>query len=250
VWVYIHQVNLEYEIVVDDLYISSYKTEAPTQAPTAGETEAPTENDSESPTSFPTTRPTVATATSCPINESTPSEIPSGPVILAHSDTLCILTKAALGINGTLTGIAPVALSYDGGDWETAAGDFATALLYGKEFGDYMAGSQITLPELPTNERYYLTSYSHHVSETDKLARLLETATFGTTAQDLADWSKGALTTTTAKKWIQEQMHLPVTSHREFFRRRTNARVSEATLVHQNAPSLLTAVLPLKTSSC
>jgi len=228
VWVYIHQVNLEYEIVVDDLQISSYETESPTQAPTPGETEPVTEGGSESPTSSPTTRPTVGTLTSCPVDELTPSEIPSGPVMLARSSSLCVLTKALPEFDGSLTDIAPVALSYDGGDWENAAGDFATILLYGKEFGNYAEGSHITLPDLNDNEKYYLTSYSHDVSETNKWARLLETATFGTTAQNLDDWTEHALTTTTAKEWIQEQMSLPVTSHREFFRQRTNARVTHS----------------------
>jgi len=225
VWVYIHEVNKEYEIVLDDLQISSYETDEPTHSPTPGETEPSTEADSESPTSSPTTRPTVATVTSCPIDESTPSEISSGPVMLARSSSLCVLTKAIVELDGNLTGIAPVALSYDGGDWENAAGDFSTALLRGQEFGDYSVGSHITLPDLPTNQTYYLTSYSRHVSETDKLARLLETATFGTTAKDLANWTKGDLTTATAKEWIQDQMSLPVTSHREFFRQRTNTRL-------------------------
>jgi hypothetical protein len=225
-WVYIHEVNYEYSLVLDDLQIESLQTEAPTIAPTHGSTAAATEGASESPTGSPTTRPTVAAVTSCPADDSSPTEIPSGPVMLARSSSLCVLTKAIPDAEGNLTSIAPVALSYDGGDWENAAGDFATALLRGQEFKGYASGSHITLPALGTDEKYYLTSYSHAASETDKLARLLESATFGTTAGDLQSWNKGPVTTATAKAWIQEQIDLPVTSHRAFFRQRSNGRLT------------------------
>ena len=149
----------------------------------------------------------------------------------------------AVSVEGNLTNISPVALSYDDGDWENAAGDFATALLHGQEFGDYAAGSHITLPDLGMNEGYFLTSFSHSVSETDKVARFLETSTFGTTAGDLAAWDNVALTTATIKQWIQDQMNLPVTSHREFFRQRTNTRVSDLILL-QHALSFCAGLFP------
>jgi hypothetical protein len=50
--------------------------------------------------------------------------------MLARSSSLCVLTKAVSDSNGTLSSIAPVALSYDGGAWEKAAGEFAMKLLY------------------------------------------------------------------------------------------------------------------------
>ena len=107
--------------------------------------------------------PTVSTITSCPSADSVPTEIPSGPVKLARSEFLCVLTKAVPDSNGALSLIAPVALSYDNGAWEKAAGEFAMKLLYGQEFGDYSDGSQITLPDLNNTGKYYLTSYSHTV---------------------------------------------------------------------------------------
>jgi hypothetical protein len=166
--------------------------------------------------------PTVSTITACPSADSVPTEIPSGSVKLARSEYLCVLTKA-VPINGTLSFIAPVALSYDNGAWEKAAGEFAMKLLYGQELGDYSDGSQLTLPDLNNTGNYYLTSYSHTVSETDKVARLLETATFGTTTTDLASFDN--LTADTAKEWIITQMKLNLTSHRRYFRNRANPRV-------------------------
>ena len=63
------------------------------------------------------------------------------------------------------------------------------------------------------------------VSDTDKTARLLETATFGTTLADINSFG-GAFTMETAKTWIQNQINAPMTSHREFFRQRANPRLT------------------------
>jgi hypothetical protein len=171
--------------------------------------------------------PTVSSLTSCPNEESIPTEIPSGPVMLARSSSLCILIKAGVAdATGKLSNIAPVALSYDGRAWEKAAGEFAMKLLYGQDFGDFSdSGSQITLPGLNDSGKYYLTSYNHTISEADKVARLLETGTFGTTAQDLASFR--ALTAETAKQWVVDQMKMNLTSHRKYFRMRANPRVSK-----------------------
>ena len=53
-----------------------------------------------------------------------------------------------------------MAVSYDGGAWEKAAGEFAMKLLYSQEIGNYSAGSHFTLPILNDTSKYYLTSYS------------------------------------------------------------------------------------------
>ena len=118
------------------------------------------------------------------------------------------------------------------GAWEKAAGEFAMKLLYSQEIGNYSAGSHFTLPILNDTSKYYLTSYSHAVGEADKAARLLETATFGTTAQDIA--SIGTLTATSAKQWIINQMNMNLTSHREYFRRRANPRLTNPVGIARN----------------
>ena len=114
----------------------------------------------------------VSSITSCPADLSTPASISSGTHKFGRSDTLCILTKAIPdAADGSLSSVAPVALSYDSGDWDKAAGVFAMSLLYGLEFGNYPDGSQITLPALTGDEQYYLTSYARdNVSDTDKIA--------------------------------------------------------------------------------
>ena len=225
VHIYVHQINSKWEIIMDDVQISAPGTESPTEPPTL----APTEVElvlTDIPTAKPTSMPTMATSIECPADVSSPYEIAAGPAMLVRSSSLCILTKAVVDVNGIMSSIAPVARSYDGHPWEKSAGDFATTLLYGQEFGEYTAGSQITLPPLDGDEKYYLTSYSYSLSDENAVARLLETATFGTTSDDLRAWDRGAVTNETAAQWIAEQMNKPITSHREFFRRRVNPRVS------------------------
>lgn len=188
--------------------------------------------------------PTISLLTFCPNEESIPTEIPSGPVMLARSNSLCILTKAVVADSaGKLSNIAPVALSYDGRAWEKAAGEFAMKLLYGQDFSDYAnSGSQITLPGLNGSGKYYLTSYNRTISEADKVARLLETGTFGTMAKDLASFP--TLTEATAKQWIVDQMNTNITSHREYFRKRANPRVRKhgSYFVHGVRLRLLTLI--------
>ena len=224
VHVYIHQINAQWEIIMDDVNIMETGTLAPTSEPTASPTVVDVSMSStNSPTDQPTSMPTVSSVTNCPPVGSPSKEVSAGPLMLAKSSTLCILTKA-LVMNGEPSQIAPVARSYDERAWEKSAGDFATNLLYGQHIGDYADGSQLTLPELGANEKYYLTSYSHTLSDIDTVARLLESATFGTTTSNLEAWNRGAATKDTASQWIEEQMNKPMTSHREFFRRRTNPR--------------------------
>ena len=230
IYVYLHEVPQEQELVVDDFQISSFQSVAPTTSPTPGATEEQAV-ETQAPSTSPTQMPTVSILTSCPLEDSIATEIPSGPVKLARSSTLCVLTKAIPDVDGvTLSGVSPVALSYDGGDWEKAAGDFATRLLYGQEFGDYTDGTQITLPDLTDGGKYYLTSYSPAEPTGDeKVARFLESATFGPTMADIKSFN-GTLTHEAARQWIVGQMDLPATSHREFFRKRVNSRVRRAKL--------------------
>lgn len=224
VHVYIHQINRNWDIVIDDVRIFTGQEEAPTYSPTQfpsidiGLTTEP-------PTLPPTSRPTVATVTNCPDDELSPIEISAGPIMLSTSSSLCILTKAMIDSNGLMSNIAPVARSYDGMKWEKAAGQFASMLLYKQEFGYFDNGSQITLPQLDGGAKYFLTSYSYSLNDENSVARLLESATFGTTQRDIASWNKGPVTNETVAQWIQEQIEKPLTSHREYFRRRVNPRV-------------------------
>eukprot|EP00804_Cyclotella_cryptica_P014145 CCRYP_005584-RA/>CCRYP_005584-RA protein AED:0.03 eAED:0.03 QI:259/1/1/1/0.94/0.9/20/117/3951 len=221
--VYIHQVNQGWDIIMDDIHISTVNTPAPSFMSTPSPTEE-TADSTSTPTSKPTFMPTVATVTICPDVGSDSLTVSPGPVMLSKSDALCILTKAVKDVDGSLSNIAPVARSYDGRAWEPSSGEFATQLLQGIQFGDFSAGTQIDLPELAAGEQYYLTSYSYNSSQRDAIARFLETTTFGTTTRDLAAWDKGPVTKDTVAEWIHEQISMPMTSHREYFRQRVNPR--------------------------
>lgn len=168
--------------------------------------------------------PTSSDVMSCPNEESNSTEISSGSVMLARSNTLCVLTKATPKADGSLADIVPVALSYEDRPWEKAAGEYVALSLYGQEFGSYAEGSQMNLPALKLGEKYYLTSYSNEISsDDDKVARFLETATFGTTREGIA--SMGVLSDDSFKQWIENQIAMKPTYHREYLRRRSNFRV-------------------------
>lgn len=235
VYVYIHQVNPGWDIIMDSMHISSVDTPAPSFMSTPSPTDD-TAGGTSMPTSKPTYMPTVATVTKCPDVGSDSLTISAGPVMLGRSEALCILTKAIQGFDGSLSQIAPVARSYDGRPWEPSAGEFARHLLQGVGFGNYDIGTQIILPVLAADEQYYLTSYSYDISKKDSVARLLETATFGTTNKDLAAWGERTVTTESVTEWIREQIKKPMTSHREFFRQRVNPRVR--VLIHVFVMSL------------
>lgn len=229
--VFIHQVNKNWNIEVDSVQITELTTLAPTLTPTGSPTEF-VEEETASPTEAPTAMPTLSTVTTCP-PKGEYVELPAGPIMLERSSNLCIITKADVDSSGTRTEIAPVARSSNGGDWEKHAGEFAETLLYGKNFGDYSQGCQITLPELAPGQKYFIASYVDssagrrltEVHEEQKAAaRLMEQGTFGTTLADLDGWNKGPVTKLSAADWVKEQMLLPVTSHREYFRERTNPR--------------------------
>ena len=88
--------------------------------------------------------------------------------MLERSSALCVLTKANVDELGELTLIAPMALSYDSGDWEIAAGDYATKLLQGETFGTYNIGShrskQLQLTAYNTRKGEWLFSRCTHDS--------------------------------------------------------------------------------------
>ncbi|KAL7482807.1 hypothetical protein ACHAW6_008462, partial [Cyclotella cf. meneghiniana] len=223
VHVYIHQINDGWDIVMDEMHITTVGTLTPSFISTPAPTDD-TSNVTSTPTSKTTLMPTVATVTKCPKVGFGSLTISPGPIMLGKSNSLCILTKAIEEFDGSLAKVAPVARSYDGRAWERSPGEFATHLFQGVVFGYYTKGTQINLPELAAGERYYLTSYSYAMSHNDTLARLLETATFGTTVADLAAWARGNLTKDTVSEWIHEQINMPITSHREYFRLRVNPR--------------------------
>jgi len=80
---------------------------------------------------------------------------------------------------------------------------------------------QINLPE----NNYKLISYTYELPNEDKVARLLESVTFGPKWSEVSAWTgAGEVDDTSVESYIRNQMDAPMTSHREYFRKRLNPR--------------------------
>ena len=86
----------------------------------------------------------------------------------------------------------------------------------------------IEVPDLEEGQEYHLTSYTHAVSRSDRIAKFLETSTFGPTMGQITAWPISSNLEATFASWIVEQMDEEVTgvsSLRAYFRRRLNPSV-------------------------
>lgn len=146
--------------------------------------------------------------------------------------SLCTLTKLTISSEGHFVN-TPIARSYNGKEWEQAAGEFAHSFFDGPILC-YSKGCQVHLPKLEAGY-YLLTSSTHSLSDRNTYARFLETATFGITEKELDDLESrtssrsGSSVESNIISWVHEQMDTaktPMTSHREFWRRGLNGRVS------------------------
>jgi hypothetical protein len=174
----------------------------------------------------------------------TPGEekvLPSGLVYLARSgkNQLVRITKRVVTPTErtTLAG-----RSYGTRSWESASSSRATELLFscgtasdGMVFAtaaaDYTAGDVVCSTTIPaiTDGRFHIEVYDNSkdtVVAGDLASRFLQTATFGSSKDDISTFQ----TTFGGKPeaWIAAQMKLPASSHRAFFRKRANRRMPTA----------------------
>ena len=237
---------LNQAIVIYEIKLSEKGfTKSPTVFPTKTYTNEPTD----SPT-ITTESPTTSVVQSCPPVGSSSIQVGGNDVILqtAEANTLCTLTKflpskaiseiyslsrkkyKLFSANKEISFI-PIARSYNLNNWEVSAGDTASSSFDTKEFLCYSQGCQINLPILKEGATYYLTSYTYSLSQRDEYARFFETASYGMTKAELDSFDtvtgeKESITVIT--DFIESQMNeeiTPVTSHREFWRKRSNPRV-------------------------
>jgi len=218
-------------LLVDNIQVTQRTTSPPTHAPTF----APTKGKETGPTYAPTIRtdsPTTTNVISCPVVGDAPLSIGSGHVMLSIADiaTLCTLTKSVTSETSGETILIPIARSYDNKLWEQAAGDLAVSIIDNKEILCYSVGCQLDLPPLRTGESYLLSSSSHSLTESDEYARFLESATFGITQIDIDSLLASPKSVPdNIIDWVSSQMNVtetPLSSHREYWRKRTNSRVS------------------------
>ncbi len=214
-------------LLVDNIQMSQRTTSPPTQAPTF----SPTKAKNSGPTSQPTTKtdaPTTTNIVSCPPVGTSPFGVEPGSVMLNQSDALCTLTKNIVSDSGSAS--VPIAISYENNPWEKSAGEFAASLFAYEDILCYSNGCQIHLPSLGVGESYALTSLDYSLTDEEEYARFLETATFGTTQEQLDAFERSSATVYDyIVNWISDQMNstiTPSTSHREVFRRGATGRVS------------------------
>lgn len=163
---------------------------------------------------------------------------------------LCTLTRVDDEFNPFYI---PIARAFDAdGDWAKSAAryvDFTSVLCGQSELdgppdvrgvnqysqGDYLCQITITRPLAQTHVGYYLTTFVDAnlpgvVANRRAAARFLERATWGPTWEEItaleaqidADGNKALA------NWVSDQVQLPPTSHRAFFRRRLNPRSVES----------------------
>uniref|UniRef100_A0A7S4RIT9 Uncharacterized protein n=2 Tax=Ditylum brightwellii TaxID=49249 RepID=A0A7S4RIT9_9STRA len=160
----------------------------------------------------------VTTAISCP-DVGTTSDITASGITLFENSNNNVLCKLILvDASGTLL---PIARSYENNNWEMSGGDFARTLLDSGSFPCQGSQCQINLPE----NNYKLISYTYELPNEDKVARLLESVTFGPKWSEVSAWTgAGEVDDTSVESYIRNQMDAPMTSHREYFRKRLNPR--------------------------
>ena len=148
----------------------------------------------------------------------------SGEVDLSNSNanTLCTLTEITMD-----SFLKPVARSYNGTDWENSAGDFVYMSI------NCLSGlCRVSLPPLSFGSRYQLTTFVRpSYTQMDEIARFLEQATFGPTLQDIATFDTANLQLSFATWILTQQTKTGLTSHREYYRRRLNARTEVSSLM-------------------
>ena len=159
----------------------------------------------------------------------------------AASGELCTLYTLAYSEGGLQFYYIPAGRSYDGRNWERAAGKFS-----GLEFTCQNDDSQVRPGETCTVtledtdlRSYYLTSYKYELTPRQYSARFFERSTFGANTAMLDEMSTaeewGACTTESEcvdaqTAWIADQQNpsvVPTVSHREWFRERLNPRSVE-----------------------
>ena len=145
--------------------------------------------------------------------------------------TLCTLWTSQTSEDGNKSFYIPVGRSYDGNDWERAAGKYDT-LSWDCSAGD--GTCLVTLPDTDT-QVYRLTSYLHTLTAEQTSARFFERASFGPTSGLLSVATNEA----NMASWIQTQFDTtvtPMTSHREYFRKRLNPRSLEVYKYGRSGP--------------
>ena len=146
---------------------------------------------------------------------------------------LCTLLEVSTDTEKTVDGdlqLKPIGRSYNGQGWEPYEGRYSTNDIVPLSCADSSNNSPgdclIVLPSLSVGRKYVLKSYEYSLGERDEAARFLERTTFGATTSEInAFVTEGS----DHVNWVRNQLKLPITSHRQFFRERATNFHAETT---------------------
>ena len=166
-----------------------------------------------------TLSPTSVETLACPpIGTSVTTSAGLKQVTIADPNTYC-----GIFLHRPSGDLIPLARSYNAEDWESAPGPLACP-------SEDVGPTSVLLHQLKDPEdSYVILSKDGSMEDRSSIAKFLEMTTFGPKKSEIesleADWSTSGINKRAA--YIREQMDLPATSHREYWRRRTNSKCSQ-----------------------
>ena len=148
-------------------------------------------------------------------------------IMLENSSPGILCTLVEVTVEGDLQ-LKPIGRSYNGRGWEPYRGRHSatTDIIPTSCSDDSSTDCLIDLPPLSVERKYALKSYRYSLGSRDEAARFLERTTFGPTTSEINAFVADGSNHT---KWITDQIQLPITSHRQFFRERANNFHGETT---------------------
>ena len=166
-------------------------TASPTNSPTVPGTASPTGSPTFKPTGptfAPTLRPTMVATPLPPVGET--STIGDGVVSVALSaaNTLTTLSRVNVDEEGIESSVVPIARSYNSNDWEKAAGRIVRNTMFDDSWWCHDSACENNLPMLGDGQLYKLTTTTASLRSLEgksECARFFESATFGTSTEDL-----------------------------------------------------------------
>lgn len=117
--------------------------------------------------------------------------------------------------------IVPIARSYDNGVWKRAAGPYAQKLV----ISSCSSACDLNIPILSNLDagRFIMMPFEHSISDEAKVSRFFQQTSFGPTMAMINSWNYGRNLFNEMASWVKNQMNkntTPLTSHREYFRKR------------------------------
>lgn len=176
-------------------------------------------------------------ALSCPPSGSAylASDTPNVVTLENKSNGLCTLTTYS-----ELGDLVAVARSYDNKDWEPAPGPYSSSVTFACSGGK--CDLDLSDP-ISHGQPLKLTAFDPYLDVSDDgdrkkmVAKFLEQASFGPTLNEINDWDYDSFDAS-FKQWVSHQINTePLSSHREFYRERTNPRMDQVFFSARGGPN-------------